>query len=1158
MKPAIIIFLILIVTGTQAQIQQPVFDQITRIDGLPEDQIMNMMQDSSGYIWIATQIAIVRYDGHTMEQYKFAVKDGLGGGYNMYQDKSGTIWIDGAYKMHKYNPVTNTFEAIKSSVPDSLYLYHEMSSIAEDRDGNIWTTTKLLSTRIIIQKIAAGNDQSVIYSDTVSLGIDLYSTLFGDSEGNLWLATQKGLFLYDKISEQFNSVYGHDLQLQKLTLFYNPNIYEFKSYPGKLWFVQQENEEVSLVQFDIQTGTTKVYPYPAEGDSNKSITNNYMAEDHTGNIWLGTSRGVFCFNPQTESFKAFPYPDVKWLTDKKCLQLIVGKDNDLWVMTGSGFFYIPPQQDKMIEFGNDEQQKRIQSGGNAMFLDKNNGLWITTFGKSLFHLNKNKSEFRQIIRYSNNSNFTAQGITSLCVSKTSNKLYFSNKVELYISDENFTNMTKIDFPFKDCRIESLVSDKMGRIWIGTNACGLIRYNPETNQFKVIPVDTEELKTKVNNRFRFLLIDSKNRLWVGTDGAGACFLDLETEKWTSFPFTPMGQFANRKKGVLDDGQVRSMYEDQQGTIWIGTNLGGINRFDENTGQFISSILAHKGFSSVTALFQDSKGRHWAGSYLTGLTMFDPDFQTFKIFDPGNGLISHFVLSIKSGATGKLWAFADVGISVLDPDDFSIRNYSYKNGLPREEMDRLTQQGELPNGNWLITTNNNLIAFNPNHLTINNDPPRTILQSLVFNTQGENVNRDSTIWLHGQQEIKLRYFENRVSFHYTGIHFVNPELIEYKYMLKGLDKNWINAGTQPYISYTNLSPGKYIFKVLAANSDGVWSEKPAEINLTILPPWWKTTFAYVSYFVILLAGIIIFDRLQKKRVLEKEREAQREKELVQAKEIEKAYKNLEVAHENLKSTQAQLIQAEKMASLGELTAGIAHEIQNPLNFVNNFSEVSTELLDEMKDEIDAENYEEVKAITEDVIQNLEKILHHGKRADGIVKSMLQHSRGGGGEKILTDINVLADEYLRLSYHGLRAKDKSFNADFKLETDDTLPKINIIPQDIGRVLLNLINNAFYTVSEKARQNIAEYKPVVTVSTKWNIQKSRIEIRVKDNGNGIPEQVKKKIFQPFFTTKPTGQGTGLGLSLSYDIIKTHKGEIKVESIDGEGTEFTVELPKN
>ena len=289
-------------------------------------------------------------------------------------------------------------------------------------------------------------------------------------------------------------------------------------------------------------------------------------------------------------------------------------------------------------------------------------------------------------------------------------------------------------------------------------------------------------------------------------------------------------------------------------------------------------------------------------------------------------------------------------------------------------------------------------------------------------------------------------------------------------------------------------------------------------------------------------------------------------------QKAKQNIELAFDQLKTTQAQLIQSEKMASLGELTAGIAHEIQNPLNFVNNFSEVNQELLEELESErLKAKGDRDEKLQNEllyDIKENEQKISHHGKRAEAIVKGMLQHSRSSTSQKELADLNALADEYLRLAYHGLRAKDKSFNADYHLEMDKNMPKIKVIPQDIGRVLLNLINNAFYAVDKKAKQGIESYKPVVTLTmkkAKVTSGNSRlpdgqvgVEIRVKDNGDGIPQDSMDKIFQPFYTTKPTGEGTGLGLSISYDIItKGHNGTLRVESREGEGTEFIITLPQ-
>ncbi len=274
----------------------------------------------------------------------------------------------------------------------------------------------------------------------------------------------------------------------------------------------------------------------------------------------------------------------------------------------------------------------------------------------------------------------------------------------------------------------------------------------------------------------------------------------------------------------------------------------------------------------------------------------------------------------------------------------------------------------------------------------------------------------------------------------------------------------------------------------------------------------------------------------------------------KQLEEAKNRIQMTLSELEATQSLLIQSEKMASLGELTAGIAHEIQNPLNFVNNFSEVSTELIKEMMEEVQKGNTGEVKAIATDLVQNLEKINFHGKRADGIVKGMLQHSRSSSGQLELTDINVLCDEYLRLAYHGLRAKDKSFNAKFEAELDPYVDKVLVMQQEIGRVLLNLINNAFYAVTERKKHGAGDYTPFVKVTTAKH--PGKVEIVVMDNGTGIPQKVIDKIFQPFFTTKPAGQGTGLGLSLSYDIIKSHGGELQVETKDGEYTAFIIVLP--
>ena len=415
-------------------------------------------------------------------------------------------------------------------------------------------------------------------------------------------------------------------------------------------------------------------------------------------------------------------------------------------------------------------------------------------------------------------------------------------------------------------------------------------------------------------------------------------------------------------------------------------------------------------------------------------------------------------------------------------------------------------------------------------------------------------------------KIPSGQNHLSFQFSAIDWSAPTKIKYSFRLLGLDNKWSNPSAITLADYRNLQHGKFTFQVRAIGESGVWS-KSFDYSFTILPPWWKTWWANTIYALVFLVALRLFS-LWRERRLRKEKEQLQHKVEERTLELKQKSEQLEHSLADLKSTQAQLIQSEKMASLGELTAGIAHEIQNPLNFVNNFSEVSNELISELKVESLKVESERDKVLEDellnDIAQNLEKINHHGKRASNIVKGMLEHSRKSTGKKELTDINALCDEYLRLAYHGLKAKDKSFNTTMETYFDPKLPKLEVIQQDIGRVILNLITNAFYAVNERSKhfdsalrpkEGNEVYVPTVSVRTELTAN-SQLLIAIKDNGSGIPDAITDKIFQPFFTTKPTGQGTGLGLSLAYDIVKAHGGMLEMESAEGVGTKFVIQLP--
>ena len=1128
--------------GSYAQKESLRFEHIGIEEGLSGNNVTAILQDSKGYIWFGTVDGLNKYDGYTFTKYRFDPFDPNSISqnfiYTIFEDSYGAIWVSTFEGLCKFDRATEKFTRYKPS-PKARFADPNIGVINEGSDGMIWVgsystglcrfnprTGKFLPDSIDLDYPRSTGNKTTWPSDAIEC-------IYKDSAGELWVGNTTGLHNIKLTTAKGGQPSGYTIK------HYRPDPFNPGSLSGKV----------------------------------KSVF-----EDRAGTIWLATDNGLNSLDKKTGLFKRYQH-------DPKNVQSISSNNSFSW-------------------------------GGRGIKEDQQGNLWICT-SKGLNKLNKDRTVFTRYFHSQNDPHSVSTDfIESIEIDKAGilwvgglgGKL---NKANL--NDKGFglrrNDPTDIN-SLSSNQVTGIVEDSSGIIWIGTFTGGLNRWDRRTNKFTHFRYDPANPKSLRHDAVHAIIEDRDGQLWV-CNGDILSLFNKQTGEFTHYK----SDDANYKK---EHQLILSMTQDREGLLWLATSGDGIRNFNAKTRMFskhyhhskadstgisdytataifadsrdniwvgygsIATDRLNKRTDSIThykhdpqdtasissnivhSFYEDTNGNLWLGTFAGGLCYFDYQKGKFTTFNDKHGLSNNTVYSIVNDNINRLWLGTRNGLSQFDPVTKTFINYDYKDGL----QGNIFAAGERDvgarcrgrDGTIYFGGNNGFNFFDPLKLNANTYiAPVVITQFKLFDKLVKGANES--------KEIILGYNENYFSFEFSSLSFHNPAKNQYAYQLEGVDKNWVYSGSRRYTSYTNIGPGHYTFKVMGTNSDGIWNREFTSISIIINPPWWRTWWAYSIYGLLLAAAIFAIDRMQKQRIIRRERQKTQLKELAQAKEIENAY------HE-LRSTQAQLIQQEKMASLGELTAGIAHEIQNPLNFVNNFSEVNKELIEELRMEKSKDKSERDEMLEEDLLndiaENEQKINHHGKRADAIVKGMLQHSRTSTGKKEPADINAIADEYLRLAYHGLRAKDKNFNATMQTDFDESIGRINIIPQDIGRVILNLITNAFYAVTEKKKNMLPSpkgvkedsnfFEPVVTVTTKRLGSPSgdggKVLISVKDNGNGIPQKVLDKIFQPFFTTKPTGQGTGLGLSLSYDIIKAHGGEIKVETKEGEATEFIIYLP--
>jgi len=1132
----VLLFLFTYIASTILHAQDLKFNQILNGDN-NTDFVLSIAQDKYGFIWLSRQLSgIQRYDGRELKSYQNDPGNSNSPASNYIEafiiDADNIFWLGTIDKgLDRFDPATNTFKHYRHNEKDELSIVSDRINILfADRAGNIWIGTN--SGLDMLDK-KTGRFTHYVHKpqDKESLSHNVVRAIYEDRAGTIWIGCgqpftyqgqdpeEGGLNRLNKVTGKFTR-YMHD-HAEPASIADNKVRAIFEDSKGNFW-VGTRGDGLHIM--DREKGTFKHYYYDAKHPERLSrppqLFGNgifyadhisFITEDATGRILIGAfNQGINYFNPADSTIKHYGLifndageiikgDSATGLKSAELFKIVHSREGIMWLGTLSGHLYTvqPVQNDFSFHTLNtkkpDANSLYCEPGGNILWIGTDQGL----FRKDLL-----------------------TGAMKVWVHDPRNK-------------ESLCNDT----------ITSIKPDDEGRLWLATYD-GLTRFDPLSNRFKVWKHDKKNPKSLHSNNVNYVFVDNEKTVWAGFTDAGIDKMDMKTETFTNF----QNELNNSK--TLSNNYIFQICEDQNGYIWIATDYG-LEKMKKSDG-IIYHYLPNE---SLRTVMMDAKGVIWTASVFTSAFRYDSinnNFQSFR--DVSLGKEINKVLNIIEDKQGNLWFTQRKGIVRLDERRESIKVYHAQSGIHANEFgsadNYVNEKGEL-----FLGDQNGYYHFSPALLKDKNLRPSVILTSFSIGDKevGPGKQKPLSISVSDAQEIKLDYFQNNFAFEFVAINYMVQGDMKYLFKLENYEEHWHNIGTEHKAYFYNIPPGKYVLWVRAISEDGAVGER--KIAIAITPPWWRTWWAYTLFAVAFIALVWTFIYYRSRQLILQNRRLEN-KVTVRTKELQNEKEKVEVTLSELKSTQAQLIQSEKMASLGQLTAGIAHEIQNPLNFVNNFSEINQELIEDLKIEKqkDERNGQLEEEILNDIAANEEKINHHGKKAASIVKAMLEHSRTNTGQQELTDINALAGEYLRLAYHGFRAKDKSFNVTMNTEFDSGIDKVNMVPQEIGRVLLNIYNNAFYALSHASKPTTAIHQPTISVTTKK--EEHGVLIIIKDNGLGIPQQVIDKIFQPFFTTKPTGEGTGLGLSLSFDIVKAHGGEIKVISKEGIFTEFVVSLP--
>ena len=913
---------------SNAQNENLRFEHIGIEEGLSNNRVLAILQDSKGYMWFGTEDGLNKYDGYSFTKYQFDPFDSSSlssnGIYTIWEDKYGSIWVGTFEGICRFDRSTEKFTRFKPS-PGAKFSDPNITSINEDSDGMIWAGS--------FGGLCRFDRQKGIFL-TEHFEIKGVFCIYKDTAGTLWVGNSTGLHKINltakKVGKPAGVSFTHYQNDSNNPNSLSNNIVKsiFEDREGIMWLATDNG----LNSFDRSTGMFKRYLHDPKNIHSISTNNfdwlgTFIQEDQEGNLWIGTHKGLNKLSSDRRAFTVYlrNSEDASSLSSDDVISLHIDKAGILYAGTWGGKLgkaNLNPKSFELRRHDPDNINSLSNNQVTAILEDSSGIIWIGTNGGGL---NRWDRKINQFTHFRHNS---------------------SNPATL-----------------KSDTILSLLKDLHGHIWV-CNGDVLSKLKNKNGEFIHYYSNVKNYKSEHQRFILSITQDREGFIWLGTGNGLKQFDERKGEFIKHYYYD-----AADTNGISDYGSS-AVFADSRDNIWVGYGSRATDRFNKKSGRFIhykhdSNDSTSISSNIVKSFFEDSKGNLWLGTLSGGVCYFDYQTEKFTTFTDKHGLPANNVYSLLTDNKNNLWLGTSNGLSRFDPIAKKFTNYDYKDGLQSNVFVAGDGGADMSKGASFAGSdgilyfggNNGFNFFDPQQLKPHSQiAPVVITQFKLFDQLVKGANES--------KEIILNHDQNYFSFEFASLSYYNPTKNQYAYKLEGVDKDWVYSGSRRYVAYTNIEPGNYTFKVKGTNNDGIWNEKGTSIMIIIRPPWWRTLWAYSFYGVCFIAIIFLLDRYQRKRLINKERERTREKELEQAREIETAY------HE-LKSTQAQLIQSEKMASLGELTAGIAHEIQNPLNFVNNFSEVNTELLEELRDEADKGNIDEVKAIANDLITNEEKI-------------------------------------------------------------------------------------------------------------------------------------------------------------------------------------------